>query len=282
MPQRATPPSSRKRRASDEEILRTAVEDASRLLFTADAAPIAPAHDAGARTPRLKHPTPASPHYHDHGARLREKFETAGPVALADYEILELLLFRVIPRRDTKPLAKALIARFGDIAGVLGAPQALLAETPGAGPAVALELKVVQAALERAARAEATRRPLIGSWSQLTNYCRVAMAQAAREQFRVLFLDIKNQLIADEVLNEGTIDHAPVYPREVARRALELSAAAVILVHNHPSGDPTPSAADVSITKEIVLATDAIGVKVHDHLVIGRRGEASLKSLGLM
>jgi DNA repair protein RadC len=282
MAQRATPPSSRKRRASDEEILRTAVEDASRLLFTADPAPIAPAEGIAKRDQGRKKPIPPSPHFHDHRARLRAKFEAAGPSALADYEVLELLLFRVIPRRDTKPLAKALIERFGDIAGVLGAPQPLIAEVPGAGPAVALELKVLHAALERAARAEAKRRPLISSWSQLTNYCRLAMAQAAREQFRVLFLDVKNQLIADEVLNEGTIDHAPVYPREVARRALELSAAAVILVHNHPSGDPTPSSADVAITKEIMRAADAIGVKVHDHLVIGRRGEASLKSLGLM
>jgi len=233
MAERASPPS-RKRRASDEEILRTAVEDASRLLFTADPAPLAPGDTDRKRAP-LKKPIAASPHYHEHRARLREKFENAGPGALADYEVLELLLFRVIPRRDTKPLAKALIERFGDVAGVLGAPSGLIAEVAGAGPAVALELKIVHAALERAARAEAKRRPLISSWSQLTNYCRLTMAQAAREQFRVLFLDVKNQLIADEVLNEGTIDHAPVYPREVARRALELSAAAVILVHNHPT-----------------------------------------------
>lgn len=285
MPQRATPPSPRKKGARDEEILRTAVEDASRLLFSADLAPMTPEPEAArARAPKGKPSAPAapSPHYLDHRQRLRDKFEGAGPGALADYEILELLLFRVIPRRDTKPLAKALIDRFGDIAGVLGAPQRLIAEVDGAGPAVALELKIAHAALERAVRAEAKRRPVIGSWAQLTAYCRMAMAQARREQFRVLFLDVKNQLIADEVLNEGTVDHAPVYPREVARRSLELGAAAVILVHNHPSGDPTPSAADVAITREIMTAAKAIGVKVHDHLVIGRNGEASLKSLGLM
>ncbi|MGE0045815.1 MAG: DNA repair protein RadC [Hyphomonadaceae bacterium] len=236
------------------------------------------------RGPQIKPhaPDPIRPHYHDHRARLRAKFENAGPDALADYEVLELLLFRVIPRRDTKPLAKALIERFGDLAGVLGAPPGQIAGVEGAGPAVAQELKVVQAALERATKAEAARRPIISSWSQLQVYCKVAMANANREQFRVLFLDVKNQLIADEVLNEGTVDHAPVYPREVARRSLEMGAAAVILVHNHPSGDPTPSSADVAITREIVNAAHAIGVKVHDHLIIGRGGIASLKQLKLM
>ncbi|MGE0829723.1 MAG: RadC family protein [Hyphomonadaceae bacterium] len=178
---------------------------------------------------------PVRPHYHDHRARLRAKFESSGPEALADYEMLELLLFRVIPRRDTKPLAKALIARFGDLAGVFAAPASQLASVTGAGPAVATEIKIVQAVLERAARSEAARRPLISSWSQLLAYCKLAMANESREQFRVLFLDSKNHLIADEVLNEGTIDHAPVYPREVARRSLELGAASVILVHNHPT-----------------------------------------------
>jgi DNA repair protein RadC len=281
MPERARPPKPRGRRASDEEILRSAVEDASRLLFTADAAPIAP---APRRAEVRKAPAidPPRPHYHDHRARLREKFAAVGAEALADYEILEMLLFRVIPRRDTKPLAKALIKRFGDLAGVLGAPSTLISQVEGAGSAVAHELKVVQAALERAVRAEATRRPLISSWSQLLSYCRLAMAQEAREQFRVLFLDVKNQLIADEVLNEGTVDQAPVYPREVARRALELGAVSVILVHNHPSGDPKPSAADVEITREIQVAAKAIGVSVHDHLVVGRAGAVSFKTLGLL
>lgn len=254
------------------------VEDSELFPFTLDS--VAPIKVEREATPK---PTvPARPHYHDHRARLRKRFDDAGPNALADYELLELALFRTIPRQDTKPLAKALLAKFGDLPGVLGAPVQRIAETPGAGPAVAQDLKLVQALLERASKAPLTQRPVISSWSQLVNYCRVAMAHEPREQFRVLFLDVKNQLIADEVMNEGTVDHAPVYPREIARRALELSATAVILVHNHPSGDPRPSAADVAITREIVAATEAISVKVHDHLVIGRHGAESFKSLGLL
>lgn len=222
------------------------------------------------------------PHYHDHRARLRQRFAEAGPSALADYELLELFLFRTIPRQDTKPLAKALLAKFGTLDAVLAAPVQRLAEVKGAGPAVAQDLKIVQALLESASRAELKQRTIVSSWSQLLNYCRMSMAHEPREQFRVLFLDVKNQLIADEVLNEGTVDHAPVYPREVARRALELSATAIILVHNHPSGDPKPSAADLAITREIVAAANAVSVKVHDHLVIGRNGAESFKSLGLL
>lgn len=175
------------------------------------------------------------PHYHDHRARLRRRFDDTGAAALADYEMLELFLFRTIPRRDTKPLAKALLTAFGDLGAVFAASPARLAAIDGVGPAVAQDLKLIQAILERVARAEAKQRPVVSPWSQLVNYCRVSMAYAPREQFRVLFLDVKNQLIADEVLNEGTVDHAPVYPREIARRALELSAAAIILVHNHPT-----------------------------------------------
>ncbi len=227
-------------------------------------------------------PEPAAPHYHDHRARLRKRFAEAGPDALADYELLELLLFRTIPRRDTKPLAKLLIERFGDLAAVLAADPARLAEMPGAGEAVALDLKVLQATLERVSRAEAKRKTHVGDWSKLVAYCRIAMQHATREQFRVLFLDVKNQIIADEVQGEGGHDHAPVYPREVLRRAIELRAAALILVHNHPSGDPRPSNADVEITREIVVAASTIGLKVHDHLVIGKHGQASLKALGLM
>lgn len=222
------------------------------------------------------------PHYHEHRARLRQRFEEAGDTALADYELLELMLFRTIPRQDTKPLAKALLARFGNLAEVLAAPAARIAEVAGAGPAVAQDLKVAHALMQRAQRAEVKHRPVVSSWSALVSYCRIAMAHEPREQFRVLFLDAKNQLIADEVMNEGTVDHAPVYPREIARRALELSAAAVILVHNHPSGDPKPSAQDVAITREIVAAAEAVGLRVHDHLVIGRNGAASFKSLGLL
>jgi DNA repair protein RadC len=264
-------------KAHERQALKSAVEDASRFLFELNAAP-APANAA----PAAETMQEAEPHYHNHRARLRERFEQAGAGALADYELLELALFRIIPRRDTKPLAKALLKRFGDLAAVLAAPPERIAEVEGAGEAVALELKIVQALMERAAKAEITQRPLIGSWSQLVQYCRLAMAHAPREQFRVLFLDVKNKLIADEVLNEGTINHAPVYPREVARRALEHSAASVILVHNHPSGDPTPSTADVAITREIMAAAEAVGVKVHDHLVVGRAGAVSLKTMGLI
>ncbi|MGE0830681.1 MAG: RadC family protein [Hyphomonadaceae bacterium] len=221
------------RRAKDSAATKGAVSDAARFSFIdqENALPIPPSSLA----PRLKPAAGEKPHYHDHRARLRERFAEAGPAALADYELLEMLLFRVIPRRDTKPLAKALIARFGDLAGVFGAEPGRIAEIEGAGLAVAQELKLVQAVFERAAKGALTRRPVISSWSQLIGYCRLSMASAPREQFRVLFLDTKNQLIADEVLNEGTIDHAPVYPREVARRALELSAAAIILAHNHPT-----------------------------------------------
>lgn len=242
------------------------VEDAGALFAPADATTVRDPH----------------PHYHEHRTRLRKRFEETGADALADYELLELLLFRVIPRRDTKPLAKALITRFGDFAAVLAADPRRLVEVQGCGPAVALELKTIQAAVERAARVEAKRRPVVGSWTKLIDYCRVTLQHETTEQFRVLFLDVKNQILADEVLGEGTIDHAPVYPREVVRRALELRAAAMILVHNHPSGDPTPSRADAEITKEIVKAADILGVRVHDHLVIGRHGHASLKQLGLM
>lgn len=226
--------------------------------------------------------SPSKPHYHEHRARLRAKFDDAGAGALADYELLELMLFRTIPRQDTKPLAKALIARFGDLAGVLAASPQHIADVKGAGPAVAQDLKVAQALYERVAKAGLRERTVISSWSQLVNYCRLVMANEQREQFRVLFLDVKNHLIADEVMNEGTIDHAPVYPREVARKALEHAAAAVILVHNHPSGDPKPSSADVAITHEIAAALAALSVKVHDHLVVGRNGAASFKSLGLL
>lgn len=257
-----------------------AVEDASRFLFEIDA--------ASEVTPVIvnrmrKAPSdPLKPHHHDHRGRLRKRFEDAGPGALSDYELLELMLFRTIPRRDTKPLAKALLARFGDLPAVLAAPVQRIAEVEGAGPAVAQDLKIVQALLERASKAQVQQRTVIGSWSALLNYCRMSMQHAPREQFRVLFLDVKNQLIADEVLNEGTVDHAPVYPREIARRALELSAANVILVHNHPSGDPKPSAADISVTRQIVTATGAIGVKVHDHLVVGKNGVESFRALGLL
>jgi DNA repair protein RadC len=222
------------------------------------------------------------PHHLGHRDRLRERAIKGGTAALPDYELLELFLFRSIPRADTKPLAKALLARFGSLAGVLAASPDALRTVRGVGEAVALDLKLMQAAAERVALHDVRKREVISSWSALLAYVKMAMAHETREQFRVLFLDRKNQLIADEVMNRGTVDHAPVYPREVVARALELAASAVILVHNHPSGDPTPSPADVSMTKQVVEAGRALSIAVHDHLVVGRDGVVSLKALGLM
>jgi DNA repair protein RadC len=222
-----------------------------------------------------------TPHQHGHRERLRERARAGGLAALPDYELLELYLFRSIGRADVKPLAKALLARFGGLAGVLGASEAELCAVNGIGEQAAQDLRLLHEACLRIGRAEVARRPVISSWSALLAYVRIALAHEPREQFRVLFLDNKNQLIADEVMNHGTVDHAPVYPREVMRRALELSAAAVILVHNHPSGDPAPSAADIEMTRQVALAGKALHVAVHDHLIAGREGVASLKALGL-
>ncbi|WP_187970974.1 RadC family protein [Aquibium microcysteis] len=224
----------------------------------------------------------AKPHYAGHRERLRDRFVQAGADALADYELLELLLFRAIPRADTKPLAKALIDRFGSFAEVLGAPPRLLGEVKGVGPAVALEIKIAAAAAERMLKSTIRGRQVLTSWSAVIDYCRAAMAFETREQFRILFLDKKNALIADEVQQTGTVDHTPVYPREIVRRALELSSTAIILVHNHPSGDPTPSRADIEMTKLIVDSARPLGISVHDHIIIGKSGHASLKGLQLM
>src|SRR6201996_7451860 len=222
------------------------------------------------------------PHYLGHRDRLRLRARRSGPSTLPDYELLELFLYRSIPRTDVKPLAKTLLARFGSLAGVLGAPIGDLRQVPGVGEAVALDLKLMQEAALRMGRETLAKRPLISSWSALLAYVRAELAQEAREQFRVLFLDKKNQLIADEQLGSGTVDHAPVYPREVARRALELSASSLILLHNHPSGDPTPSSADVGMTRQVIQALRTLNIAVHDHLVVGRDGVASLKALALM
>ena len=222
------------------------------------------------------------PHYLGHRERLRERFLTAGPDALYDYELLELVLFRSIPRRDVKPIAKELIRRFGSFAEVVAAPQHLLTEVPGVGKAVADDLMIVAAAGRRLAKGQVTKRAVLGSWTAVIDYCRAAMAFEAREQFRILFLDKKNALIADEVQQVGTVDHTPVYPREIVRRALELSSTAIVLVHNHPSGDPTPSQADITMTREIVEVAKAMGIVVHDHIIVGRDGHASFKGLRLM
>ncbi len=217
-----------------------------------------------------------------HRERLRTRFLKGGADAMPDYELLELTLFAALPRRDTKPLAKALLARFGSFAEVIAAPRARLLEIQGVGENVANHLKIVEAAAQRLGKTSVMGRAALSSWSALLDYCTAAMARSDREEFRVLFLDRKNVLVADEVQNKGTVDHAPVYPREIVKRALELSASAMILVHNHPSGDSTPSKADIAMTREIVTAAKALGIAVHDHLVIGRAGHSSFKSLGLL
>jgi DNA repair protein RadC len=222
------------------------------------------------------------PHFVGHRERLKNRFREQGADALADYELLELLLFHSVPRRDTKPIAKALLTRFGTFSDVLAAPEARLMEVSGVGASVATHLKAVHAAAMRYARGAVRERPLLSSWSAVVDYCRAAMAYEEKEQFRILFLDKRNALIADEVQQVGTVDHTPVYPREVVKRALELSSTAIVLVHNHPSGDPTPSRADIQMTKTIIDIATPLGIAVHDHIIVGRNGHASFKGLKLI
>ena len=221
-------------------------------------------------------------HAAGHRERLRARFKKAGVDGLQDYELLELVLFRAIPRRDVKPLAKALLKNFGGFAETLAAPIERLAEIKGVSENVAQELKIVQAAAVKLSQERILKRPIISSWDDLLSYCRAAMADEKTEMFRILFLDKKNILIADEVQQRGTVDHTPVYPREVVKRALEHGASAIILVHNHPSGDPTPSRADVEMTNKINKAAAALNIRVHDHLIIGHKHHASFKTLGLL
>ena len=223
-----------------------------------------------------------APHYLGHRERLRERFHSAGADALSDYELLEMVLFAAQPRRDMKPLAKKLIAKFGSFAEVIHAPETRLREIKGVGDATINGLKLIAAAAHRIARGELKQRTALSSWNDVIDYCRISMAFADKEQFRILFLDKRNQLIADEVQQTGTVDHTPVYPREVIKRALELSATAIILVHNHPSGDPTPSQADIQMTKAIIDIAAPLGISVHDHIIVGKNGHASLKGLRLM
>jgi DNA repair protein RadC len=242
-------------------------------------AEIAPPSKVGGRNAVRRAAEP--PTHHGHRERLRERFRAASD-ALPDYEILEMLLFRSIRRADTKQMAKSLIKRFGSLAEVLNAPEPLLKETPGVGDLAALDLNLIAAAAQRMARGQINQREILSTWEAVLAYCRTAMAFEAREQFRVLFLDKKNGLIADEVQQTGTVDHTPVYPREVIRRTLELSASAIILVHNHPSGDPTPSHADIEMTRTIVATAKPLGISVQDHLIIGKQGFASMKGLLLI
>lgn len=232
---------------------------------------------AGKTTPKQD-----KPHHTGHRARLRERFMQSGAGALPDYELLELLLFLAIPRRDVKPLAKKLLETFGSFGGVICARKSSLLKVPGVSENTVTALKTVEAAAHRMLRDRAMERPVISSWDALMDYLVGTMAHLREEQLRLLFLDKKNKLIADEVQNTGTVDHTPAYPREIARRAIELGATALILVHNHPSGDPSPSNADIEKTKEIVRAAEAIGVVIHDHVIIGRDGYASFKDMGLL
>lgn len=232
--------------------------------------------------PSTEKPQDLKPHYLGHRDRLRRRLLDSGPEALPDYELLEFLLFTARPRGDVKPLAKDLLKRFDGLAGVLGASRDALVAVPGMSETAAAELLAVRAAAARMVRAEIAGRPVIGSWQKLLDYCTTTAGFAESEEFRLLFLDRKNALIADERQQRGTVDHVPVYPREVVKRALDLGACAIILVHNHPSGDVTPSPGDIAMTREVVKATAAVGISVHDHVVIGRGKHASFKSLGLL
>ncbi|MCA8898718.1 MAG: DNA repair protein RadC [Hyphomonas sp.] len=241
---------------------------------------VAPARKIGYHSFMTEAPPP--PHWQGHRERLRSKLLSRGAGALDDYEILEVLLMAFIPRRDVKPIAKALETKFGGLSGILAAPAADLVKVDGIGETVAAYLKAVAELQSRASLQEIRRREVISSWSALLAYVRREMQHEAREQFRVLFLDRKNQLIADEIMSRGTVDHAPVYPREIARRALEHSASSLILVHNHPSGDTTPSRADIDMTREIIDALTAFDIDVHDHLIVGTHGITSFRSAGLI
>ncbi|MBZ0128534.1 MAG: DNA repair protein RadC [Rhodobacteraceae bacterium] len=218
----------------------------------------------------------------NHRARLRDRFMQGGAAAMPDYELLELVLFRAIPRQDVKPLAKTLLNEFGDFNHVLAAPAARLRQVAGVGDAVVQELKIVEAAAHRMARARVLKRPVLSSWDALLDYCKTAMAHRPLEQFRILYLDRKNVLIADEEQQSGTVDHVPVYPREVVKRALELNASALILVHNHPSGDPSPSDQDIAMTRAVQEAAQVLGITIHDHLVIGKEQDFSFRGAGLL
>ncbi|MEQ9258259.1 MAG: DNA repair protein RadC [Roseovarius sp.] len=238
--------------------------------------------DESAPLPAPGRPPPQPSYLRDHRKRLRDRFLAGGARALPDYEMLELVLFRAIPRRDVKPLARALLERFGDFNGVLSAPPDQIAAVEGAGEAVICELKVVEAAAHRLTQSRLRKRQVLSSWDALLEYCRATMSHRATEQFRVFYLDRKNILIADEEQAEGTVDHVPVYPREIIKRALLLNASALILVHNHPSGDPTPSQADISMTTQIHGAAATMGIMLHDHVIIGKSRELSFRAEGLI
>jgi DNA repair protein RadC len=224
----------------------------------------------------------ATRHYHGHRERIRQRVLKGDGAHLADYELLEVLLCAFIPRVDVKPISKDLLARFGTVSGVMAAPAERLMEVKGVGESAAAYMRATHLLLQRAAADEVKDRPVISNWAALLNYVRLALRHETAEQARVLYLDRKNKLIADEVAGRGTVDHAPVYPREIAKRALELAASSIILVHNHPSGDPTPSKADIDLTRDIIEALAALDIKLHDHLVVGASDTVSMKAKGLI
>lgn len=227
-------------------------------------------------------PVPERDHRLDHRTRLRSRFMKGGAAAMPDYELLELILFRALPRGDTKPLAKRLLSTFGDLNRVMAAPAARLRQVHGVGQAVVEQIKIMEATAHRMAQAQILKMPVLSSWDALLSYLQTAMAHMGTEQFRVLYLDRKNVLIADEAQAQGTVDHVPVYPREVVKRALELDASAMILVHNHPSGDPSPSEADIEMTYQIKEAAEVLNITLHDHLIVGKATQLSFRSAGYL
>ncbi len=233
-------------------------------------------------TPQKQKSQKPKDHNRNHRQRLRSRFMRAGKQALQDYELLELIMFRAIPRRDIKPLAKTLLAEFGDFNRVISAPSSRLLAIKGVGESVIQEFRIVTAAAERLAQVEVLNRDILSNWQALLTYCHIAMAHKENEEFRILFLDKKGNLIADEEQQKGTVDHVPVYRREVVKRALELNACSVVLVHNHPSGDPKPSKADVELTRHIQAALDTVKITLHDHIIIGAQSHASMHDLGLL
>jgi DNA repair protein RadC len=222
------------------------------------------------------------PHYHGHRDRLRARFREQGAESFADYELLELVLFQVIPQKDTKPLAKTLIKHFGGLAEIMNAPVEELIKIDGIKDNTALALKAITALSHRAMKAELRKNPILNSWTRLMDYCVATMAHEQKEHFRIIFLNKKNEMIADEIQNSGTVDHTPAYPREIMKRALELGATALILVHNHPSGDPKPSQADIDMTRHIIKAAEPFSIVIHDHVIVSRNGYSSFKNLGLI
>ena len=255
--------------------------DEQQLLCAQDAQGAQVAHAATSAAKLFPHDDPP-PHYLGHRERLRARFRDAGANAVSDYELLEALLYRTIPRIDTKPVAKELIATFGSFTEVLAAPPHLLQQVKGVKEATSTDLKIIHAAATRFIQGAVKKRQELSSWTAVVDYCRTKIAFEEKEHFAIIFLDKRNQVIRDEIQQTGTVDHTPVYPREVVKRALELSATAIILVHNHPSGDPTPSRADIQMTQQIIDIAKPLGISVHDHLIVGKLGHTSLKALKLI